>query len=39
MIYTEHRILQQLDCPYIIKPFGITVFAEIPMMVMKFDPS
>ncbi|KRX90422.1 Tyrosine-protein kinase Fer, partial [Trichinella pseudospiralis] len=36
MIYTEHRILQQLDCPYIIKPFGITVFAEIPMMVMKY---
>ncbi|KRX90850.1 Insulin receptor-related protein [Trichinella pseudospiralis] len=23
MIYTEHRILQQLDCPYIIKPFDL----------------
>ncbi|KRZ01968.1 Tyrosine-protein kinase transforming protein Fps, partial [Trichinella zimbabwensis] len=36
MMYTEHRLLQQLDCPYIIKPFGITVFAEIPMMVMEY---
>ncbi|KAL1243979.1 Megakaryocyte-associated tyrosine-protein kinase [Trichinella spiralis] len=36
MMYTEHRLLQQLDCPYIIKPFGITVFAEIPMMIMEY---
>ncbi|KRY58231.1 Tyrosine-protein kinase Fer [Trichinella britovi] len=36
MMYTEHRLLQQLDCPYIIKPFGVTVFTEIPMMVMEY---
>ncbi|KRZ09102.1 putative tyrosine-protein kinase kin-31 [Trichinella zimbabwensis] len=36
MMYTEHRLLQQLDCPYIVKPFGITVFTEIPMMVMEY---
>ncbi|KRY80738.1 Tyrosine-protein kinase Fer [Trichinella pseudospiralis] len=36
MMYTEHRFLKQLDCPYIVKPFGITVFAEIPMMVMEY---
>ncbi|KRX90413.1 Tyrosine-protein kinase Fer [Trichinella pseudospiralis] len=36
MMYTEHRLLQQLDCPNIVKPFGITVFAEIPMMVVEY---